>query len=339
MYQQSQIATVRSGASKSANDIAAAKEESMRHTLQLKMLIFGVVCFFLTVGCSAVQLLQYRHITRTSDRVQATYDVAIDDSSRLREEVIRLVARIKDIWLRGGKTDSLDAETEIAEQSWQMIAALRARIETDLVLTPAMRDQLRQYDQSIADYRQNYLRTLATFRVESGQADAANADTRADSALKGMGLVASGLLGGFQDELHKATATVRADRQASVETARRVTIAETAILLVIITSAGLWLVRTIGRGVGDVALAASALGHGARDVQVPRQGRTGTARNRIQCDGEGDRHPGPTTRGASTYCRCPHQRDDRTRGVRDCRQRVSGNLWLPLRVDLSHSAG
>ncbi|MGI8854260.1 MAG: ATP-binding protein [Thermomicrobiales bacterium] len=244
----------------------------MRHTLQMKFLIFGVIGFSLIVGCSTVQILQYRTITRASNRV-ATYDVAIDDSSRLREEVIRLVARIKDVWLRGGKTDSVDSTADTAEQSWQLIDTLRARIDIDLALTPAMRDQLKLYDDSMADYRISYLQALARYRVELAQPDAANADARADSALKGKGLAASGLLGGFQDEVHAATAQLRVDREASVATARKVTIAETALLLLIIVSVGLWLVRTIGRGVGDVALAAVALGSGARDVQVPVRGK------------------------------------------------------------------
>ena len=34
----------------------------MRHTLQMKLLIFGVICFSLTVGCSTVQILQFRQI-------------------------------------------------------------------------------------------------------------------------------------------------------------------------------------------------------------------------------------------------------------------------------------
>lgn len=243
----------------------------MRHTLQMKLLIFGVICFLLTVGCGIVQLLQFRTITQSSERV-AQYDVAIDDSSRLREEVIRLVARVKDIWLRGGKTDSVDSIVDTAEQSWQLIDTLRARVNTDLNLTPPMRDQLQQYDDSMADYRTSYLQTLARFRVELAQPDAANADTRADAALRGKGLAASGLIGGFQDELHQATAQARAGREASVATARTVTLGEAALLLVMIVSAGLWLVRTIGRGVGDVVVAAAALGSGARDVQVPIRG-------------------------------------------------------------------
>jgi signal transduction histidine kinase len=243
----------------------------MRHTLQMKLLIFGVICFSLIVGCSTVQILQFRSITRASDRV-AQYDVAIDDSSRLREEVIRLVARVKDVWLRGGKTDTVDSVADTAEQSWQLIDTLRARIETDLDLTPGMRDQLKQYDDSMATYRTNYLQTLAQYRLDLTQPDAANADTRADAALKGQGLAASGLLGGFQDILHSATSQVRANRQESVQTARDITIAETALLLAIIVSVAFWLVRTIGRGVGDVALAAAALGNGMRDVQVPIRG-------------------------------------------------------------------
>jgi signal transduction histidine kinase len=259
------------GTSSSAHDIAAANEDGMRHTLQMKLLIFGVICVLLTVGCGIIQLLQLRTITQSSYRV-AQYDVAIDDSSRLREEVIRLVARAKDVWLRGGKTDSVDAVADTAEQSWQLIDTLRARIETDLDLTPAMRDELRQYDDSMADYRTGYGQTLARFRLELAQPDAGNADTRADTALRGKGLAASGLIGGLQDELHRATAQARAGREASVATARTVTLAEVAILLVMIVSAGLWLVRTIGRGVGDVAVAAAALGSGARDVQVPIRG-------------------------------------------------------------------
>lgn len=245
----------------------------MRHTLQMKLLIFGVICFSVTVGCSAVQLLQYRTITQSSARVQATYDVAIDDSARLREEVIRLIARIKDVWLRGGKTDSVDSVAASAEQSWQTIDGLRARLETDLALTPAMRAPLAQYDATIADYRISYLNTLAQFRQELTQPDGGNADTRADTALRGKGLSASGQIGGFQDELHKATARVRADRDESVETARQVTIAESALLLAIIAAAGLWLVRNIGRGVGDVAAAAVAFGSGARDVHVSIRGK------------------------------------------------------------------
>jgi signal transduction histidine kinase len=243
----------------------------MRHTLQMKLLVFGVICFSLTVGCGIVQLLQFRTITQSSEHV-AQYDVAIDDSSRLREEVIRLVARVKDIWLRGGKTDSVDAIVDTAEQSWQLIDTLRARINTDLDLTPAMRGELQQYDDSMADYRTSYVQTLARYRVELAQPDAANADTRADAALRGKGLAASGLIGGFQNELHKATAQARVGREASVATARTVTLAEAALLLVMIVSAGLWLIRTIGRGVGDVAVAAAALGSGVRDVQVPIRG-------------------------------------------------------------------
>ena len=191
----------------------------------------------------------------------------------MREEVIRLIARIKDVWLRGGKTDDIDAVAALVEQSWQIINDLRAKLSTDLDLTPAMRAPLQQYDQAIADYRSNYLQTLTQYRLEIGQADAANADTRADTALKGQGLVASGLIGGFQDAIHTATAQIRTDQSARINTARNVTLLETGVLLTVIGLAGLWLVRSIGRGVGDVALAAAAFGRGARDVSVPVRGK------------------------------------------------------------------
>src|SRR3954447_19563795 len=173
----------------------------MRHTLQMKLLLFGVICFALTVGCSTVQILQFHTITQTSVRVQSSYDVAIDDSSRLREELIRLIARIKDIWLRGGKTDSVDSIAAIAEQSWQLIDTLRARLETDLTVTPAMRTPLGQYDATILDYRPGYLRTLAQYRLEPTRADRANTATGAGAALRGQGLAASGEIGDFQAAL------------------------------------------------------------------------------------------------------------------------------------------
>jgi len=225
------------------------------------------------VSSSTVQLLQFCDIARASDHVQVKYDVAIDDSAHLREEVIRLIARIKDVWLRGGKTDDVDAVAGLVEQSWQTVNDLRAKLETDLDLTPPMRVSLQQYDQSIAAYRSNYLQTLTQFRMEVGQADAANADTRADTALKGQGLVASGLIGGFQDAVHSATAKVRADRRASINTARNVTLIETGVLLAFIALAGLRFVRTTGRGIGDVSRAAAAFGRGARDVSVPIRGQ------------------------------------------------------------------
>ena len=244
----------------------------MRHTLQLKLLIIGIICLLLTGGSSAVQLLQFRDIGRASDRVQARYDIATEDSSRLREEVIRLVARVKDVWLRGGKTDSIDSVADTAEQSWQTIATLRNQLNADLDLTNAMRVRLQQYDDAIADYRSGYVRALAQFRLELAQPDAANADTRADNALRGKGLVASSLLGGFQDEIRAATAQVRADRRASINTARNAMLTETAILLVFLAGIGVWLVRSIGRGIGGVALATAAFGQGARDVHVPVRG-------------------------------------------------------------------
>lgn len=149
-----------------------------RYTLQRRLLIFGIICFLLTVSSSTVQLLQFRDIARASDHVQVKYDVAIDDSARLREEVIRLIARIKDVWLRGGKTDDIDAVASLVEQSWQTVNDLRAKLETDLDLTPPMRVSLQQYDQSIAAYRSNYRQALTQFRMEVGQADAANQGRR-----------------------------------------------------------------------------------------------------------------------------------------------------------------
>jgi|GEM_PF-1977562 len=244
----------------------------MRHTLQIKLLVFGVLCFLLTVSSSAIQLLQFRDIAQASDRVQVRYDVATDDSARLREELIRLIARIKDVWLRGGKTDDIDAVAGLVEQSWQIVDNLRAKLATDVDLTPAMRDQLQQYDLTMTDYRSSYLQTLAQFRAEVGRSDFAYADTRADLALKGKGLAASGLIGGFQGEIHRATETIRAKRRASINTAKNVTLLETGVLLAFVSFAGFWLVRTIGRGVGDVALAAAALGRGVRDVYVPIRG-------------------------------------------------------------------
>ncbi len=244
-----------------------------RHTLHSKLLIFGIICFLLTVSSSTVQLLQFRDIAHASDHFQVKYDLAIDDSAHLREEVIRLIARIKDVWLRGGKTDDVDVVASLVEQSWHTVNDRRAKLETDLDLTPTMRIALQQYDQSIAEYRRNYLQTLTQFRREIIQADAANADTRADSALKGQGLVTSGFIGGFQDAVHNATAKVRTDRRASINTARNVTLVETGVLLTFVALAGFWLVRSIGRGIGDVSLAAAAFGHGARNVFVPIRGQ------------------------------------------------------------------
>ncbi|MDQ2784954.1 MAG: GAF domain-containing protein [Chloroflexota bacterium] len=244
----------------------------MWRTLQSRLLLFGIICFLLTASSSAIQLVQFRDIARASDQRQVTYDRALDDSARLREEVIRLIARIKDVWLRGGKTDDIDTVAGLVEQPWQTVSDVRAKLETDLDLTPAMRVPLQQYDQSIAEYRGNYLQTLAQFRIAVGQADAANADTRADATLKGQGLVASDSIGGFQDAVHTATASVRADQRASINTARNVTLIETGVLLAFVALAGLRFVRTTGRGVGDVARAAAAFGRGARDVFVPIRG-------------------------------------------------------------------
>ena len=79
---------------------------------------------------------------------------------------------------------------------------LRARIDTDVALTPAMQAQLKQFDDSLVVYRASYLQTLAQYRLDSSPDP--NADTRADAAVKGQGLAASGLLGGFQDILHNS---------------------------------------------------------------------------------------------------------------------------------------
>ena len=245
----------------------------MRHSLQAKLLIFGLVCFLLTVGSSAVQITQFRAIAHDADRVQQQYDVANADAARLREELIRLIARIKDVWLRGGKTDSIDAVAGLVEETWQATNTLRANLESDVRITPSMRGFLNQYDATMTDYRASYLQTLATYRIDSVGPDGANADTRADSTLKGKGLAASGLVGDFQDEVRAATTQVRVHRRASIVTAERVTIAEAAVLLAMIAAVGLWLVRSIGRGVGDVAAAASAVSQGARNIAVPVRGK------------------------------------------------------------------
>lgn len=61
----------------------------MWRTLQSRLLIFGIICFLLTASSSAIQLIQFRDIARASDHVQIKYDLAIDDSAHLREEIIR----------------------------------------------------------------------------------------------------------------------------------------------------------------------------------------------------------------------------------------------------------
>lgn len=243
----------------------------MRHSLQARMFLFLTICLLVTMAGSAIVWGRLQAVTRNSQRVQQN-EVALDDAARLREEVIRVIARTKDVWLRGGKTDDVDAVALLVDQSWQVMTALRAQLETDIVPTPPMRASLAQYDAAITDYRESYLLALQAFRWELAFPDAGNADTRADNAMKGKGLVASNALGAFQDQVHAESARLRDERAASIAIARETAIAEAAALVVILAILGLWVVRTVGRGVGAVAAAAAAFAGGVRGVRVPVRG-------------------------------------------------------------------
>jgi signal transduction histidine kinase len=242
------------------------------HSLQTRILLFLVACIVVTSICSVVLLVRLNAASRQSELVQRN-DVAVDDAARLREEELRMIARTKDVWLRGGKTDPVDAVADPVEQSWQVMTGLRQKIETDIAITPAMRDQLQQYDASTNDYRTTYLAALAAFRQQLSGPDAGNADTRADAAMRGKGLVSSGLIGGFQDQVRAESAWLRADRAASIAVAREAGVIEAALILAMLATIAVWVSRVVGRDVGAVASAATAFAHGQRDVRVPTRGR------------------------------------------------------------------
>ncbi len=239
----------------------------MRHSLQARMLLFLAICLLVTMGCSAILWGRLQTVTLNSRRVQQN-EVALDDAARLREEVVRAIARTKDVWLRGGKTDDVDSVAVLVDQSWQVMTALRAQLEADITPTATMRDNLAQYDAATLDYRTSYLSALATFRAELALPDAGNADTRADNAMRGKGLVASNALGTFQDQIHAQSGRMRDERAASIAIAQETAIAEAVVLIAILAMLGFWVVRTVGRGVGEVAAAAVAFAGGERDVRV-----------------------------------------------------------------------
>lgn len=244
----------------------------MRHSLQARMLLFLVICLAVTVGGSVILWGHLQEITVNARRVQQN-EVTLETAARLREEIVRAIARTKDVWLRGGKTDDVDAVAALVDQSWQTMTTLRAQLETDFAPTSEMRDNLAQYDAATADYRDSYLLALAAFRRDLALPDAGNADTRADNAMRGKGLVASNALGAFQDQVRAQSAQLRAQREESIAVARETAIVEAVLLVALLAVLGFWGVRTVGRGVGAVAAAASAFAGGARGVRVPVRGR------------------------------------------------------------------
>jgi signal transduction histidine kinase len=251
---------------------ADAEKPVKRHSLQARTLMFLGVCLAVTTICSAVLLAQLQDAQHRSVLVQRN-EVALDDAAHLREEIVRMIARTKDVWLRGGKTDTVAADADLVEQSWQIVTTLRQQVASDIALTPAMRDQLHQYDASIDDFRTTYVATLATYRSELAGADPANADLRADNAMRGKGLVSSGLIGGLQDQIRTESARLRAERSRSIEIARESAIIEAVVLLFMLAAIGFWVSRVVGHGVGAVAAAAASYAAGRRDARAPVQGR------------------------------------------------------------------
>jgi signal transduction histidine kinase/HAMP domain-containing protein len=90
--------------------------------------------------------------------------------------------------------------------------------------------------------------------------------------MRGIGLTASGLIGGFQDQVRAVSAQLRAQRAESIQIARESAVIEAVVILFMLGAIGLWVSRVVGHGVSAVAAAATALAAGERDVRAPARG-------------------------------------------------------------------
>ncbi len=75
----------------------------MWRTLRSKLLTFIAVFLLLSVAVTALQSIQYNRLRRSTNTLQYTDEVTNQDIARMRENALRLIAREKSLWLRGGK--------------------------------------------------------------------------------------------------------------------------------------------------------------------------------------------------------------------------------------------
>ncbi len=242
-------------------------------TLQSKLIVIALLMLCVETGISAVQFVQFRALNESTLLLQTQYEVVSDDTARLREEVIRVIARVQTLWVRDKQIESLDLLTDSADQSWETIRVLRTKIETDIVLDDAMRQQLQEYDRSLALYYLAYQDALAGFRQDIQGPDPLRAGPRADAKTRGKGLAASIALGTFEDLVNARTKQIRVQQRNDINQTNNFLLRARIVRVLIIIAIGFWLMRDVVQGVQRISDAAFALGRGKRDVVLPVRGR------------------------------------------------------------------
>jgi len=243
----------------------------MWRTLRSKLLALVAVFLLLSVAATALQTAQYDRLRRSTNTLQYTYEVTNQDIARMRENILRLIAREKSLWLRGGQTDPIEDDVAAFEETWRDLQAERAQLSAR-PLDDDIRTTLSIYDGSLADYRASFDAALAAFRIDVTGPDRATADRRADAIMRGKGLNTSNQLGDVQTLMQAHTDATRLVQRQAITASEEATYVARAVSLAFVLSVGLWFAAHIGRRLQEMRRATGAVQRDRRDVMVPVRG-------------------------------------------------------------------
>ncbi len=240
-------------------------------TLRGKLVAFVLVFALLVVGISVLQTVRFRNLQRSTDELQRIYETTNQDLAKMRENMLSFFGREKTLWLRGGKTESIDTQALPLERLEEDIATLRQQVEGRPV-TADVRDQLARFDAAYAYYLAAYDVALAGFRADIAAGDLTNADERADRIMLGKGAPVSQSLAAAQVLTQAYTDEVRAAQRREITQAEMLALVSQGVAFAYVLAVSLWFAANVGRRIAALRDATVAIRRGERETSVMAEG-------------------------------------------------------------------
>lgn len=240
-------------------------------TLRGKLTVFVTLYVVLSLVGSIAQAIHYQNLRRSTDTLQYTYEVTNQDTGRMRENMLRLIAREKSLWLRGGKTDDIDVLLVWFNEPLHDLQSEREQIRAR-PLESDIHNAFGPYDAAFAEYQASFAQALSRFRIESHGPDAANADLHADAIMRGKGQVASDSLGEVQALIQAHTDAIRAAQRLSINRGEQVAFEARVLALTFVLACGVWFASYVRQRLLAIRHATTAVQRGERGVTVPVRG-------------------------------------------------------------------
>lgn len=243
----------------------------MLRTLRGKLTLFIVIFALVAISTSVLQTMRFRNLQRATEELQRSYEVTNQDIAKMRENVLRLIAREKTLWLRGGKSDDIEYQVAYFLEPWDDLVVLRQQVG-GRSLTSDIRNQLLRYDAALADYRAAFDRALAGYREDIASGTILTSAERADVIMRSKGVTTSESLGDVQILTQAYTDEVRAAQRQEIGRAELLALGSQALAFVYVLAVTLWLATNVGRRVTALRAATVAIRRGERNASVTMSG-------------------------------------------------------------------